>query len=246
MRRALAVVAVAVALVPACTKERDVATAPSASPTVTSLLSPEQQRLSQLAGRAAAIPFDAAYSLTTTLTKKPSSVRIIVLPPGRLRVDVRSGGQTASSFQIAMGTVACKSDKTCVLVARPGEKVPEGFDPGVQRLFSSAADELGRNPGAFDVSALPDRPKKGRLPASECFHVTRRSSSPAPKADPSGFETGDYCFTARGVPTLMKVNYGTLTLKTLGGKPTPSLFVPPKKPIALPELSPTPTPTKKK
>jgi hypothetical protein len=245
MRRAAALAVTTALLASACTTSKPAAPGPSAASQPA--LSRAQVALAALATRAAGAAYDATYRLTTTLSSKPGTIRVITLPPGRIRVDVTTQGVVASSYMTSIGAVSCKTQKgkkpTCLLVARPGEKVPSAFDPGVQRLFSDAAAELGRDPGTFDVSALPARPKSGKLPAATCFHVQRKTTAALPAQDPSGFETGDYCFSAGGVPTSLKVNYGTLSLAALGARPTAKLFVPPVKPMQLPALTPPPKPS---
>ncbi|HVF19569.1 MAG TPA: hypothetical protein VNA14_04935 [Mycobacteriales bacterium] len=203
-------------------------------------LSAPQQRLAELAGLAAAASYDVTYALTAASGDK-GTIRIVAAPPS-YRVDVTLGGEPATFIQ-RDGTVTSCTRKagraSCFLVARPGEPVPDLFDPGVQRLFSDAVAELATHPDDYAVESIP---AESAPPADqgECFDVRRvaasTSASTAPAADPTGFETGQYCFGPDGVLTRLDVTTGTLTLESRGAAPTESLFVPPATPVALPDL----------
>ncbi len=220
------------------------------TPVASDALSGAQRRLAELAGLAASASYDVTYALDARTGDK-GTIRIVAAPPS-YRVDVTVGGGKPSTFIDRDGTVvSCTSTAgkaSCFLVARPGEQVPELFDPGVQRLFSDAVADLAANPERYAVQTSSATP----LNDAECFDVRRvepsasgsASASPPslPTADPTGFETGRYCFGADGVLTRLEVSTGTLTLASRGPTPLPTAFDPPATPIALPDL-PSATPS---
>ncbi len=210
-----------------------------------------RNRLSLLAAKAAGNSFDATYRFTERATAATGTIRIRQVPP-QYRLDI-STTTTASFFALRTGFVSCtrrknRTDYSCFLVARPGEPVPDLFDPGVQRLFRDAVTGLAEYPRDYAVQALSPSPSPSAspgVPAGECFHV-ERTSTPSPRADgqvPAGFETGDYCFAEEGYPTRYDVATGTLVLVAVGPAPDPTAFQPPAKPATLPDLTPSPTPT---
>jgi len=233
---------------------------PRPSSTTSGGLTQAQQQLAGLAGLAAAASYDATYDLDAR-TGDTGTIRIVALPPS-YRVDVTLRGAEPSIYIQKSGTVVSCRLKTgkpsCFLVARPGEPVPEIFDPGVQRLFSDAVADLGANPAGYLVDVIPSEPLAvGTVPAT-CFDVRRAGPSASPSAspdpspstanpvDPTGFETGEYCFADDGLLTRVAVSTGALVLKSRGAAPTLKLFDAPAKPAALPDLataaaSPTPT-----
>ena len=222
-------------------------------------------RLAVLAGATANAAYDAQYRFTQLPSNTAGRIRIRQSPP-QYRIDIiRKEG--ASFFALRTGVVSCSSKgtkKTCYRVAGPGQPVPELFDPGVQRLFRDAVEDLAANPNDYLVTpvdpsptpttsasatapATPSATPSGSLPipAAECFRVERTVSTPDP-GDESGFENGTYCFAEQGVATSITVNSGTLTLVKLLGPPTANAFKPPAKVQKLPAVTPTPTPSKKK
>ena len=240
------VAALTVALLAGCSDDPPAKPDPEPS----EALSAPQRRLAELAGLAATAAYDVTYALSAASGDK-GTIRIVAAPPS-YRVDVTLGGGEPSTFIQRDGTVtSCtrKSGKaSCFLVARPGEPVPELFDPGVQRLFSDAVAELAAHPDDYSVEAVA-----AAAPADdECFDVRRSafassasaSAGPTPTTtNPTGFETGQYCFGSDGVLTRLDVTTGTLTLQSRGTAPTAALFDPPASPIALPDL-PSSSPTR--
>jgi hypothetical protein len=219
-----------------------------------------QARLAVLAQATANSVYDATYRFVQKPRNATGIIRIRQQPP-RYRIDI-TATDSASFFALPTGTVSCsqkvknkKTTKTCFLVAKPGEPVPALFDPGVQRLFRDAVEDLAAHPTDYTVSTVtPSRTPSavtpsasasaGPLPAGECFLVTRAADTLAAE----GFEDGTYCFAESGVATSIAVASGTLTLTALGGAPHPDAFKPTgiSKVQKLPELTPTPTPSKKK
>jgi len=261
-RRTPVAVLVVAALLVGCSSGSTDEPGPRPSASTSSGLTQAQQQLAGLAGLAAAASYDATYDLDAR-TGDTGTIRIVALPPS-YRVDVTLRGAEPSIYIQKSGTVVSCRLKTgtpsCFLVARPGEPVPEIFDPGVQRLFSDAVADLGANPAGYLVDVIPSEPLAvGAVPAS-CFDVRRAAPSTSPSApgdsspslstanpvDPTGFETGQYCFADDGLLTRLTVSTGTLVLKSRGAAPTLKLFDAPAKPAALPDLatpavSPTPT-----
>lgn len=221
-------------------------TGPAAAPG--EALSPAQRQLAELAGLAAAAEYDVTYDLAAT-TGDRGTIRIVAAPPS-YRVDVALGGEPSTFIERAGTVVSCtrKAGRAaCVLVARPGEPVPPLFDPGVQRLFTEAVADLAANPERYDVTAAASG-RPAPAPPATCFDVRRIGSTASPSAvaadqtDPTGFETGQYCFGADGVLTRLAVSTGTLTQRSRGPAPSADAFDPPATPVALPDL-PTASPT---
>lgn len=222
-----------------------------------------RSRLAVLAGATANAAYDAQYRFVQLPSNTAGRIRIRQSPP-QYRIDIiRKEG--ASFFALKTGVVSCSSKgtkKTCYRVAGPGQEVPELFDPGVQRLFRDAVEDLAANPDDYLVTPIapsatptvtasttrtPSATPSGSLPipAAECFRVERTVATPDP-GEESGFENGTYCFAEQGVATSITVDSGTLTLVKLLGPPTVNAFKPPAKVQRLPSLTPTPTPSKKK
>lgn len=214
---------------------------PTPTPSKDDGLTRPQRRLAELAGLAAVAAYDATYALRAA-SGETGTVRIVARPPD-YRVDVTlRGGEPSIFIQRAGSVVSCSTKArrvSCFTVARPGEPVPELFDPGVQRLFSDAVRELAASPASYVVTdaAAPASPN-----GAECFDVRRQAPSgsataaAAPTADPTGFETGQYCFGTDGLLTRVAVTTGTLDLATRGPVPGPDAFAPPATPRALPAL----------
>jgi hypothetical protein len=210
-------------------------------------------RLSVLAQAAANGTYDAQFSFVQRASGKTGTIRIRQAPP-RYRIDIVSKDAKASYFLLTTGVVACshKPHKdACFLAARPGEPVPALFDPGIQRLFRDAVQELAKNPDDYAVTQVSPTPSvtptpsaSGDLPTGECFDVRRLSSSPPPGGTPP-LEDGTYCFAEQGLPTSIDVASGTMTLTALGPPPNDKAFQPFAKVQQLPALTPTPTPKNK-
>lgn len=225
-------------------------------------------RLALLAQATADNSYDASYTFVQSPSNASGLIRIRQVPP-QYRIDVISKSSGASFYALTTGTVSCSQKsfkKTCFLVARPGEEVPALFDPGVQRLFRDAVEDLAANPGDYlvNLTAPPSGSETPTatptvtpsvtpsasgavllpIPAGECFAVTRASGAP-PASEKGGFEDGTYCFSDQGVATYIAVASGTLTLTRLAADPPPkAAFKPSAKVVKLPDLTPTPTPKK--
>ncbi len=209
-------------------------------------------RLAVLAQATANNVYDATYTFVQRPSNAHGIIRIRQAPP-QYRIDVVAK-DTASYFALTTGVVSCSqkgAKKTCFLVARPGEEVPPLFDPGVQRLFRDAVSDLAANPNDYQVTAAPPPTPDpsatpappGDLPVGECFAVTRSPDAP-PASQNGGFEDGTYCFAEQGLATSITVASGTLTLTRTGPPPTAATFRPTAPVRRLPDLTPTPTPSR--
>jgi hypothetical protein len=214
-------------------------------------LNAARARLAVLAEATANATYDATYRFVQQSSSASGNIRIRQAPP-QYRIDITTK-DTASFFSLKTGTVSCslkKKQKSCFLVARPGEEVPPLFDPGVQRLFRDAVEDLSAHPTDYVVTrVLPSvtpsasaTPSRAPLPQGECFLVNRTAS--ASPGTGAGFENGTYCFAEQGVATQIDVASGTLTMIAVGAPPEARAFKPFAKVQKLPNLSPTPTPKK--
>jgi hypothetical protein len=248
VRTPLVVVAVAaLALVAGCEKDK-------ADPDAA--LRAARGRLAVLAQATANGSYDATYRFEQRPSGTAGTIRILQSPP-QYRIDVVSKN-SATYYSLTTGIVSCShrgTKKTCFLVARPGEDPPALFDPGVQRLFRDAVEDLAANPNDYTVRTVPfpsdsvsasssatPSPGATPLPAGECFLVNRAAS---PSADRNGFEDGTYCLSEQGIATYIDVSSGTLTLTIVRNPPDAKAFKPSAKVQKLPDLTPTPTPSKK-
>jgi hypothetical protein len=248
----------------ACTESKK-PPAPTADPEADA-----RARLSVLAQATADGRYDATYRFVQRPSNATGTIRIRQAPP-QYRIDVTSKG-TASFFALANGVVSCTikaKGTSCFLVARPGEEVPPLFDPGVQRLFRDAVEELARHPTEYHVTLVEPTPaatdfapttppvttppattapaasaSAAPLPVGTCFVVDRvTTASPSPGTTAAGFENGTYCFAEQGVATRIEVASGVLELVRLGGAPDRTWFTVPAKVQSLPTLPPSPKPT---
>jgi hypothetical protein len=258
---------VAVALLSGCTDSKPKRPSPAEEEAAA------RGRLTVLAQKTADGGYDATYRFVQRPSNASGTIRIRQEPP-QYRIDVTSKG-TASFFALRTGIVSCTiklpRGTSCFLVARPGEEVPALFDPGVQRLFRDAVEELAKHPNDYRVTrtdtpaasptgtaptgtapASPTvtpsgspTPSPEPLPVGECFRVERLgTASASPGTTAAGFEDGTYCFAERGVATRIEVASGVLELVKLGGEPHPNWFRPPATVQSLPDLTPSPTPTR--
>ena len=254
----LLVVLLLVAL-PACTGDKKDPVDPLAE------LRNARARLAVLAQATANGAYDAEYRFLQLPSKATGTIRIRQSPP-QYRIDIVSK-DAASFFSLTTGTVSCSAAKakktTCYLVAKRGEEVPALFDPGVQRLFRDAVEDLAAHPGDYLVTRVDTSPtttpqtpagsatapatpsatataaSPPGVPAGECFVVARAAATPDP-SDEGGFEDGTYCFAEQGVATSITVKSGSLTLVRVNAAPPAAAFKPPVKVLRLPDPTPTP------
>jgi hypothetical protein len=251
VRRTLACLLAALAtLAGACNddpKQAEPTPSPTPSVSLSPTPSPEQAELARLAGLTAKLRYDATYNFVAPATKDSGAIRIVAAPP-YFRLDIGTGGTVAIFIVSPSRTVTCNikgTEKSCFLVAGKGEEVPDLFDPGIQRLFSDAVRDLAANPLNYTVSTASPLDLPGKLPTGTCFEVSKEAGAPGGVGpeDPTGFETGRYCFARNGLLTSLAVSTGRMTLRKIDKVPALSAFnaVAPVK--TLPKLpSPTPTP----
>ena len=254
MRRSPALLALLL-LVAACTDDTKPARDPDAE------IREARSRLATLAQATANASYDAEYRFLQVPSNTVGTIRIRQVPP-QYRIDIVSK-DAAVFYSLRSGVVSCSAKgakRTCYLVAKRGQDVPPLFDPGVQRLFRDAVEDLAAHPEAYVVTKVAAPPTATPLsasgtpvmtptpfptptgiPAGECFAVSRTVTTPDPSAE-VGFEDGTYCFAESGVATSITVKSGTLTLVAMRGVPPAGAF----KPIATVQQLPTPSPTPKK
>jgi hypothetical protein len=113
----------------------------------------------------------------------------------------------------------------CLILSNPGEEVPEGLDPGVQRLFGSALEALADSTVNVDVAEVGAGPSVSGVPASRCFAVSN------PAVD--GLTAGTYCLTDTGVLTRAVFPRSEVTITRLGSGPASSDFTYPAETIRI-------------
>jgi hypothetical protein len=158
-------------------------------------------RLAVLAQKTADGGYDATYRFVQRPSNATGTIRIRQEPP-QYRIDVTSKG-TASFFALTSGVVSCTikvpKGTSCFLVSRPGEEVPALFDPGVQRLFRDAVEELAKHPADYRVTRVGGpAPTPGTSetapPATGTPTATGSATAPAPSASGTpGLPAGE-CF----------------------------------------------------
>lgn len=167
---------------------------------------------------------------------------------GTWRVDVSGGalGGTAdvSIVSIKAGVYQCTVSSpqqpitpTCVRVADPGKKVPADYDPQVERLFRPALTVFTDRQAPLSVAAV--RPLAGAK--GSCFSVDTIAAALTAPVD-----VGIYCYTADGMLTAARVDFGTLTLVSTGAAPATVTLPGPEvqgQPMGTQSPSPPPVPT---
>jgi len=177
----------------------------------------------ELAARAALAEdyrFSALYTWDVQ-GRAPRSVVATVATDGSWRVDIPGGalGGTADVsivqnpegvFQCALPSATNSINPGCVRVAGIGKRIPDEYDPKVQRVFRQWLTVFTNRQSPLSVvHALP-------LPGSQgkCFSVDGISASLSPPVD-----VGIYCYSETGLLTAVRVNFGTLTLASAAAAP---------------------------
>ncbi|MBO3743526.1 hypothetical protein [Actinoplanes flavus] len=200
--------------------------APEAVPeTAASVADPGPEARDQLAGLAA-LALDRRYAALYTFDVGDGSPRDVVASvadDGTWRVDIPLGalGGTAgvTVIKVATGVYQCglttptqPVSPTCVRVAERGDKVPRRYDPKVQRLFRQWLTVFTDRKAPLAVSAV--RPLAGAQ--GSCYAVDSVSAALDPPVD-----VGIYCYSADGLLTAARVEYGVLKLvRQVAGPPT--------------------------
>ena len=189
-------------------------------------------KLAELAGRGAAATYTGIYSFHQLTPDSTAGVDVWHAPPN-LRVDVVSGGATASFIRTAAATYSCATKKhksSCFTVAGRGKKAPAPFDVGPAALFSDDLETLSASGISYVVSLAPPVAASGKLPAATCFTIKAGLLTPQPAVQP-----GTYCFADTGVLTSVTYPSGNTAQLTLVLPTAPAKrFKPYAKPAPLP------------
>jgi hypothetical protein len=191
---------------------------------------------------------DHAYAALYSMDDGDGAARNVVTTvavDGTWRVDVSGGvlGGTAdvSIVSTAAGIYQCTMSSpqqpitpTCVRVANPGQKVPADFDPQVERLFRPALTVFTDRGAPLSVAEV--QPLSGAK--GTCFSVDTIAAALSAPVD-----VGIYCYTADGLLTAARVDFGTLTLvSTAAGPATVALPGPQIQGQPMGTASPSPPP----
>ena len=127
--------------------------------------------LVELAGRGAAATYTAAYAFHQVSPNSTATVDVWHAPPN-LRVDVVSGGATASFIRTPAATYSCamkQRKSSCFTVAGPGRPAPAPFDVGPATLFSDDLVTLSASGISYVVTRATPLPPGDGVPAAPCL-----------------------------------------------------------------------------
>lgn len=158
--------------------------------------------------------------------REPRSVVATVANDGSWRVDIPGGAlggtadvsivQTAAGvFQCALPSATSPTNPACVRVADPNRRVPDEYDPKIERVFRQWLPVFTDRQAALSV--VPALPLNGAQIAGgqgTCYSIDGISASLKAPVD-----VGIYCYADNGLLTAARVNFGTLTLS---GVPAPA------------------------
>ncbi|WP_433792531.1 hypothetical protein [Actinoplanes sp. CA-252034] len=185
------------------------------SPSVSASVAAVPESRNEFAGLAA-LALDRRYAALYTLESGGSSREIVaaVADDGTWRVDIPAGalGGTAGVtiikvpagvYQCSLSTPTAPVSPTCVRVAERGDRVPRRYDPRVQRLFRQWLPVFTDRKAPLAVSAVqPLAGVKGKCYAVDS--VTAATDQPV--------DVGIYCYSADGLLTGARVDFGLLKL----------------------------------
>lgn len=182
-----------------------------------------------LAGIRAALAAAPAWTGTATYrVSAPSGAEAtvtLVRAGDRTRVDVRTGGSTASLVQADAGWVACATvpdaatPTECVLVAPAGEAPPAAFDPGIGTLVTTTLPDLAKRQDGLTLTR--ELGAGTGLDPARCV------------AAAGGTAAGEYCLTDGGLLRRAEVDGGRLDLVWTTGAVHPGAFAAPAAPVPL-------------
>jgi hypothetical protein len=208
---------------------------PQVTPTVlptTAATTPVGQQIQRLAQLGLRASYRANY--VARQDKRPHRADWqVARTPSALRIDVVTGGRTATLIVGTKGAFSCAragKRRACFRVAKPGRPVPPPFDHAPQALFAADLLSLARHAGAYAVRAAT-APEGGGRGADSCFRVRATSAAPAPRVP-----TGVYCFADVGVLTAIRFPTGS-TVRLVDvrmHRPGPATFRPYSSPTPLP------------
>jgi len=205
---------------------------PSTRPTSDELT--DKQRATQLTALAPDL-FDATYTLKSR-GKRPDAEVEMRADGDRFRLDVTKGRESAVLFTSPRGVVSCqirdvnkgKNERSCFLVAKSPKKLPNLFDPKIQRLFRGTTSLISRTRN--DLRVKPAKPWRAPAPygMAECFDVQG-----------AGVSQGTYCYLAKPGPFIgllarAKFGSGTLSIRSVNRVIRTGAFKPPVRPTPLP------------
>jgi hypothetical protein len=153
--------------------------------------------------------------------RPPRSVVATVANDGSWRVDIPGGALGGAAdvsivqmpqgvYQCALPSATNPINPACVRVAEPNKRVPNEYDPKIQRVFRQWLPVFTDRQAALSV--VPARPLPGST--GTCFSIDGISASLKAPVD-----VGIYCYAETGLLTAARVNVGTLTL---AGVPAPA------------------------
>ncbi|MFC7530357.1 hypothetical protein [Actinoplanes sp. GCM10030250] len=190
--------------------------APTGSPAPPASVQPDRDDREAFAGLAA-LALDRRYAALYTLdvgNGAPRNVIATVANDGSWRVDIPNGAlggtagvsivrNTNGVYQCSLPTPENPVTAGCVRVAAKGDKVPRRYDPRVQRLFRQWLPVFTDRKAALAVSAVQPLPGA----QGSCFAVDSVSASLDAPVD-----VGIYCYSADGLLTAARVEFGVLKL----------------------------------
>ena len=209
------VVLLAAALAGCGTSDAAPETAPGSPSAAPSSAAPAPEARNELAGLAA-LALDRRYAALYTWESGGTAHEVVaaVAGDGTWRVDIQGGalGGTAGVtiirlptglYQCTLPGPAQPAGTTCVRVAERGDKVPRRYDPRVQRLFRQWLPVFTDRKAPLAVSVVQP------LPGSQgtCYAVDSVTAALDQPVD-----VGIYCYSADGLLTAARVDFGMLKL----------------------------------
>ena len=160
--------------------------------------------------------------------RAPRSVVATVANDGSWRVDIPGGAlggtadvsiaqTTAGVFQCALPSAAHPINPACVRVADPNRRIPDEYDPKIQRVFRQWLPVFTDRQAALSV--VPARALAGAQ--GRCYSIDGISASMRAPVD-----VGIYCYAENGLLTAARVNFGTLTLAGVPAPAPPGIDLP--------------------
>jgi hypothetical protein len=204
---------------------------PTVTPT-TAATTPAGEQIQHLAQLGLRASYRASYVARQDKRPHRADWRV-ARTPSALRIDVVTGGRTATLIVGPKGAFSCAragKRRACFRVAKPGRPVPPPFDHAPQALFSADLLTLAQHAGAYAIRGVTTAEGGGRG-GDSCFRV--RATSTAPKRQ---VPTGVYCFADVGVLTAIRFPTGS-TVRLLDvqmSRPGPTTFRPYSSPTPLP------------
>jgi len=202
-------------------------TSAAPSPTATTPVTAEAAARTlarQLQGR----PLDITYRIKRSNPDQPAGLVRIQRVGQRYRVDVTRGSSTSSLRTAPRGLVSClrtPNDRSCFLVAKPGDRPPALFNPGVQRIITSVMPALAK--GSASVRRDGSWRARQDYGRATCFTVKGKN-----------IDDGRYCLLNdgrfAGTPVYVSYRSGRLVAISIDAHVAPGFIVSPVKPTPLP------------